>query len=90
MLRRITRNKQVTIPKDFMAKLHLQEGDYVDIDCDGNAIHLRAVVIQDAGANDYKKLAAKLDQLRIDPGTQCKGSDSARKHLENMMHKNAV
>jgi|GEM_PF-984162 len=90
MLRRITRNKQVTIPKDFMAKLHLQEGDYVDIDCDGNAIHLRAVVIQDVSESDYKKLASKLDRLKTDSGTHCKDSDSARKHLKNMMHKNAV
>lgn len=90
MLRRITRNKQVTIPKDFMAKLHLHEGDYVDIDCDDNAIHLRAVVIQDSNGSDYKKLAARLDRLKTDPGAKCKDSHAARKHLKDMMHKNAV
>ncbi|MCG6881305.1 MAG: AbrB/MazE/SpoVT family DNA-binding domain-containing protein [Deltaproteobacteria bacterium] len=90
MLRRITRNKQVTIPKDFMAQLRLQEGDYVDMDCDGNAIRLRAVVIQDFNDDDYKKLASKLDGLKTEPGTECNDSDSARKHLKEMMDKNAL
>ena len=57
-----------------MARLHLREGDYVDMDCDGNAIRLRAVVIQDFNDDDYKKLASKLDGLRTEPGTECNDS----------------
>ncbi len=85
MLRRITRNKQVTIPKEFMEQLRLKEGDYVDIDCEGSAIRLRAVVIQDFNHADYEKLAAKLDTLKNEAGEHFKDSDSARKHLKSMM-----
>ncbi len=85
MLRRITRNKQVTIPKEFMERLHLDEGDYVNIDCEDDSIRLRAVVIEDFSRDDYKKLASKLDQLKKEPGKRYKDSASARKHLEDLM-----
>ena len=85
MLRRITRNKQVTIPKEFMGRLHLNEGDYVSIECDDDSIRLRAVDIQEFSRNDYEKLASKLDQLKNERGTRHKDSASARKHLKNLM-----
>ena len=85
MLRRITRNKQVTIPKEFLGRLHLDEGDYVSIECDEDSIRLRAVDIQESSRNDYKKLAFKLDQLKKERGTRHKNSSSARKHLKNLM-----
>ncbi len=85
MLRRITRNKQVTIPKDFMARLHLNEGDYVSIECDDDSIRLRAVDIQEFSRDDYEKLASKLDQLKKEGGTRHEDSASARKHLKNLM-----
>ena len=85
MLRRITRNKQVTIPKEFMGHLHLKEGDYVSIECDDDSIRLRAVDIQEFSRNDYEKLASKLDQLKKERGTRHKDSTSARKHLKNLM-----
>ena len=85
MLRRITRNKQLTIPKEIMDRLHLHEGDYVSIDCDDGSIHLRPVIINEFSNDDYKKLAAKLDQLKKEHGTSYKDSDSARKHLKRLM-----
>ena len=45
MLRRITRNKQVTILKEFMERLHLHEGDYVIIDYEEDSIRIRPVAI---------------------------------------------
>ena len=85
MLRRITRNKQLTIPKEIMDRLHLHEGDYVSIECDDSSIHLRPVVIDEMSNDDYKKLAAKLDRLKKEPGTSYDGSDRARKHLKGLM-----
>ena len=85
MIRRITRNKQMTIPKEFMERLHLQEGDYVSIDCDDSCIRVRPVVVDEFKEDDYKKLAAKLDQLRNEQGIECEDSDKARKHLESLM-----
>jgi AbrB family looped-hinge helix DNA binding protein len=85
MLRRITRNKQVTLPKEFMERLHLSEGDYVAMECEEDAIRLRAVVINDFSHDDYKKLAARLDRLKNEPGTQFQDSTSARNHLKSMM-----
>lgn len=85
MLRRITRNKQVTLPKEFMDRLHLKEGDYVNIEFEDNAIRLRAVLIQEFTNDEYEKLAAKFDQLKESPGTMYEDSPSARKHLKDMM-----
>ena len=85
MLRRITRNKQLTIPKEFMERLHLQGGDYVNIDCDGSCIHLRPVIIEEFTDVDYKKLAGKLDQLKKEQGTRYEDSESARNHLKRLM-----
>ncbi|KAF0121978.1 MAG: hypothetical protein FD151_999 [bacterium] len=85
MIRRITRNKQLTIPKEFMDRFHMNEGDYVNIDCDDSCIRLRPAVINEFKEDDYKKLAAKLDQLRNEQGTCCEDSESARKHLESLM-----
>jgi AbrB family looped-hinge helix DNA binding protein len=85
MLRRITRNKQVTIPKEFLGRLNLKEGDYVSIEFDDDSIRLRAVDIQEFSRKDYEKLAFKLDQLRKERGTRHKDSASARKHLKNLM-----
>lgn len=85
MLRLITRNKQVTLPKEFMERLHLNKGDYVTMECEDNTIHLRAVVIDDFSQDDYKKLAAKLDSLKNERGTQFQDSASARNQLESMM-----
>jgi len=85
MLRRITRNKQVTIPKELMDRLHVQEGDYVNIDCDDFCIRLRPVIIDEITDGDYKKLAAKLDQLKREHGTRCEDSESARKHVKHLM-----
>ncbi len=85
MLRRITSNKQLTIPKKFMERLHLQEGDYVNIDCDDSCIRLQPVTIDEFSDGDYKKLAAKLDQLKKEPGTPYEDSKDARKHLKRLM-----
>ena len=85
MLRRITRNKQLTIPKEIMDRLHLHEGDYVSIHCDDTSIHLRPVTIDEFSNDDYKKLATKLDQLKKEPGTHYDGSESARTHLKRLM-----
>ena len=85
MLRRITRNKQLTIPKAFMDRLYLKEGDYVKIDCDGSAIQLRRVTIDEFTDSDYQKLAAKLDELKKEPGKRYKNSQGARKHLKSLM-----
>lgn len=85
MLRRITRNKQVTIPAEFMERLHLHEGDYVRIECDDSAIRVQPVVIDDFSNDDYKKLAAKLDELKRERGTRVKDSSGARNHLRRLM-----
>ncbi len=85
MLRRITRNKQLTIPKEFMERLYLSEGDYVNIECDGSAIRLRPVAIDEFVDSDYKKLAAKIDQLKKEKGTRYDDSKGARKHLRRLM-----
>ncbi len=85
MLRRITRNKQVTIPKEFMDRLQLHEGDYVSIDCADNTIQLRAVTIDELSSTDYKKLASKLDQLKKERGTRYNDSATALKHLKRLM-----
>jgi len=85
MLRRITRNKQLTIPKEIMDRLHLQEGDYVRIEYDDCSIHLRPVIIDEFSNDAYKKLAAKLDQVKKESGTHYDDSDSARNHLKGLM-----
>ena len=85
MLRRITRNKQLTIPKEFMERLHLQEGDYVRVDCNDSCIRLYPVTINEFSKSDYKKLAAKLDQLKKEPSTSYKDSEGARRHLKKLM-----
>lgn len=85
MLRRITRNKQVTIPKEFMERLRLHEGDYVRIECDESSIRVQPVTIDEFTDADHKKLAAKLDQLKKGRGTRFKDSSGARKHLKKMM-----
>ncbi|MBE9569468.1 MAG: AbrB/MazE/SpoVT family DNA-binding domain-containing protein [Proteobacteria bacterium] len=85
MLRRITRNKQVTIPKEFMDRLHLHEGDYVRIECDDSSIRVQPVVIDEFSHDDYKKLASKLDQLKKERGTRFDDSGAARKHLKRLM-----
>ena len=85
MLRKITRNKQVTIPKAVMERLHLHEGDYVTIECENNSIRMRPVVIDEFSRDDYEKLASKLDQLNNEPGTSYSNSNSARRHMKRMM-----
>ena len=85
MLRRITRNKQLTIPKEFMERFHLQEGDYVNINCDDSCIRLQPVTIDEFSDGDYKKLAAKLDQLKKEQGSTHKDSKSARNHLKHLL-----
>ncbi len=85
MLRRITRNRQVTIPKEFMARLHLKEGDYVNMEFGGDSIRLRAVHFEEFSPDDYRKLASKLDQLKKGKGKVFKTSSGARKHLKGMM-----
>ena len=85
MLRKITRNKQVTIPKEFMGRLNLNEGDYVSIECDDDSIRLRAVDIQEFSRNDYEKLASRLDELKKEQGSFHKDSASARNHLKKLM-----
>jgi AbrB family looped-hinge helix DNA binding protein len=85
MLRRITRNKQVTIPKEFMERLHLHQGDYVRIECDDSSIRVQPVTIDEFSDDDYKKLAAKLDQLKKERGTRYQDSRAARKHLRRLM-----
>ena len=57
----------------------------MNIECDDSSIHLRPVVIDELSNEDYKKLAAKLDQLKKESGTSCNGSDSARDHLKRLM-----
>jgi len=85
MLRRITRNKQVTIPKEFMERLHLHQGDYVRIECDDSSIRVHPVTIDEFSGDDYKKLAAKLDQLKKERGIRYQDSRAARKHLRRLM-----
>lgn len=85
MLRRITRNKQLTLPKEFMKRLYIKEGDYVSLECDGSAIKLKPVIINEFTETDYQKLAAKLDQLKKEPGKRYHDSPSARGHLKRLM-----
>ena len=85
MLRKITRNKQVTIPKEFMERLYLNEGDYVTLECENDSIRMRPVVIDEFSLDDYEKLAFKLDQLKNEPGASYSDSKSARRHLKRMM-----
>jgi len=77
MLRRITSNKQLTIPKEFMERLHLREGDCVNIDCDNSCIRLQSVTINDFFPTGYKKLAAKLECMGISFLSTCRGGLSA-------------
>lgn len=85
MLRRITRNKQLTLPKEFMERLYIKEGDYVNIECNGSAIKLKPVTINEFTDTDYQKLAARLDQLKKEPGKRYLNSVSARGHLKRLM-----
>ena len=85
MLRRITRNKQLTLPKEFMERLYLKEGDYVNLECDGTAIKVKPVMVTEVAETDYQKLADKLDQMKKEPGKRCEDSSSARGHLKRLM-----
>lgn len=85
MLRRITRNKQVAIPVALMDRLHLHEGDYINIDCDDSCIRLHPVTIDEFSGDDYKKLAAKLDHLKKEQGARYEDSEGARNHLKHLM-----
>ena len=85
MIRKITRNKQVTIPKVFLDRLDLAEGDYVAIECVQDTIELRPARMDAFDGRDYERLAAKLDELKNEPGTRHDSTDSARRHLKKMM-----
>jgi AbrB family looped-hinge helix DNA binding protein len=89
MIRKITRNKQVTLPKVFLDRLQLSEGDYVDIDCENDTIRLRQARMETFDENDYAKLAAKLDKLKKESCTSCDTSEDVRCHLKKLMKQNA-
>ena len=85
VLRKITRNGQLSIPKTFLSHFHLQAGDYVDIECGESAILIKPVTIEEFSPEDYEKLAAKLAQVEDEKGLTFPDSESAREHLKKMM-----
>lgn len=85
MLRKITRNGQISIPRSILTNFHLQNGDYVDIECNDSAIILKPVTINEFSRDDYRKLAAKLARVEKEKGLRFPDSDSARAHLKKMM-----
>ena len=85
MLRKITKNGQLSIPKNFLNHFHLQAGDYVDIECGESAIVIKPVTIEEFSREDYEKLAAKLAQIEEEKGRTFPDSESAREHLKKML-----
>jgi AbrB family looped-hinge helix DNA binding protein len=85
VLRKITRNGQLSIPKTFLNRFHLQAGDYVDIECGDSAILIKPVTIEEFSPEDYEKLAAKLAQVEKEKGRTFPHSEPAREHLKKMM-----
>jgi len=85
VLRKITRNGQLSIPKTFLNHFRLQAGDYVDIECGESAILIKPVTIEEFSPEDYEKLAAKLAQVEDEKGRTFPDSESAREHLKKMM-----
>jgi AbrB family looped-hinge helix DNA binding protein len=85
MLRKITRTGQLCIPKKVLASLHIYEGDYVNIESMESAIVIRRAGATDFSAEDYDKLAARLAEAEAEEGRLLPDSQSARKHLEEMM-----
>lgn len=57
---KITRNRQVTIPKALFEELHLDEGDYVEIARQGDHLVLRPKRVVDKSVQEKKE---KLFQL---------------------------
>jgi len=85
MLRKITRNGQVSIPKKVLHEFQLKEGDYVDIESSESAIRIKPVTVNELSSRDYEKLAARLAEVEKEKGLRFPDSDSARKRLKKMM-----
>jgi AbrB family looped-hinge helix DNA binding protein len=85
MLRKITRNGQISIPKEILNHFELQEGDYVQIGHDDSAIFVKPVSISELSSSDYEKLAAKLAEVEKEDGLSFPDSEAAREHLKRMM-----
>lgn len=84
MLRKITRNGQVSIPKKVLHEFQLQAGDYVDIESSKSAIRIKPVTVNELSSRDYETLAAKLTEVEKERGLRFPDSDSARKHLNKL------
>ena len=85
MLRKITRNGQVSIPKKVLNHFHLEEGDYVDVETNESSILIKPVTVDEFSSRDYEKLAAKLAEVEKEKGSRFSNTASARKHLKKMM-----
>jgi len=85
MLRKITRSGQVSIPRDVLNHFDLKEGDYVDIAQGKSAILVKPVSVDAFSPRDYEKLAAKLAEVEKEKGRRYPDSETARKHLKDMM-----
>jgi len=85
MLRKITRNGQVSIPKKVLNHFHLKEGDYVDVESNESTIMIKPVIVDEFSSKDYEKLAVKLAEVEKEKGLRFSSTESARKHLKKMM-----
>jgi len=64
-LGKITRNRQVTIPKGIFEELNLKEGEYVEFSRDGDQIVLRPKTVMDREQDEAKKkLFALIDRIQ--------------------------
>jgi len=59
MLRKITRNGQVSALKKVLLEFHLKAGDYLDIESSKSAIRIKPVTVSELSPREYEKLAAK-------------------------------
>jgi AbrB family looped-hinge helix DNA binding protein len=61
---KITRSRQVTIPKELFEALHLQQGDYLEITREGEHLILRPKAVVDRERDEAKtRLFKLLDQI---------------------------
>jgi AbrB family looped-hinge helix DNA binding protein len=61
---KITRSRQVTIPKELFETLNLQQGDYIEVTQEGDALLLRPKVVLDRDRNQAKaQLFKMLDRV---------------------------
>lgn len=64
-LGKITRNRQVTIPKVIFEELNLKEGEYVEFSREGDQIVLRPKTVVDRERDEAKRrLFALIDRIQ--------------------------